>query len=132
MSAIKENMTEVRQNIVSACERSCRNIEDVTLIAVSKTKPVEMLREAYEAGVPHSMGIITGERKLNGGVLLFNAKKIRQEKLQEVFIATRLSLGERKSMDQETFHMVFGDGKVFLKPQYNVMIDKVDYEKKYY
>ena len=58
-------------------------------------------------------------------MLLFNAKKIREEKLQEVFVSTRLSLGERKSMDQETFHLVFGDKKVFLEPRYNVMIDKV-------
>lgn len=90
------------------------------------------LQDNYVAGIPHSIGIVTGEKKLNGGVLLFNAKKIREEKLQEVFVSTRLSLGERKSMDQETFHLVFGDKKVFLEPRYNVMIDKVDYEKKYY
>jgi len=90
------------------------------------------LNDAYVAGVPHSIGIITGEKKINGGILLFNAKKIRDEHLQEVFIKTRESLGERKSMDQETFHMVFGDKKIFLPPKYNVMIDKVDYEKKYY
>ncbi|MBP3604444.1 MAG: hypothetical protein J6J79_09900 [Lachnospiraceae bacterium] len=90
------------------------------------------LNDAYVAGVPHSIGIITGEKKINGGILLFNAKKIRDEHLQKVFIKTRESLGERKSMDQETFHMVFGDKKIFLPPKYNVMIDKVDYEKKYY
>lgn len=90
------------------------------------------LKDYYVAGVPHSLGIITGEKKLNGGVLLFNAAKIRKEKLREVFIRTRQSLGDRKSMDQETFHLVFGDRKLFLKPCYNVMIDKVEYEKKYY
>lgn len=90
------------------------------------------LGEDYVAGVPHSMGIITKERKVNGGVLLFNAKKIRQEKLQEIFVATRLSLGVRKSMDQETFQIVFADKKKFVHPRYNVMMDKVDYEKKYY
>ena len=55
------------------------------------------LQDNYVAGIPHSIGIVTGEKKLNGGVLLFNAKKIREEKLQEVFVSTRLSLGERKS-----------------------------------
>lgn len=90
------------------------------------------LADNYVAGIPHSLGIITGERKLNGGVLLFNAKKIREEKLRDVFIETRLSMGDRKSMDQETFHKVFGNHKVYLAPKYNVMIDKVDYEKKYY
>lgn len=47
---IKENLEEVREKIRQACQRSGRREEDVTLISVSKTKPVEMLREAYEAG----------------------------------------------------------------------------------
>ena len=51
LSTIKDNLTEVRNNIDNACIRSGRDPQDVTLIAVSKTKPVEMLLEAYEAGV---------------------------------------------------------------------------------
>ena len=51
LSTIKDNLTEVRNNIDNACIRSGRDPKDVTLIAVSKTKPVEMLLEAYEAGV---------------------------------------------------------------------------------
>lgn len=47
---IKENLEEVREKIRQACQRSGRREEDVTLISVSKTKPVEMLKEAYEAG----------------------------------------------------------------------------------
>jgi len=90
------------------------------------------LNDNYVAGVAHSLGIVTGEKKLNGGVLLFHAAKIRDEALRDVFISTRQSLGDRKSMDQETFHIVFGDKKVYLAPKYNVMLDKVDYEKKYY
>ena len=47
---IKENLEEVREKIRQACQRSGRREEDVTLISVSKKKPVEMLKEAYEAG----------------------------------------------------------------------------------
>lgn len=47
---IKENLEEVREKIRQACQRSGRREEEVTLISVSKTKPVEMLKEAYEAG----------------------------------------------------------------------------------
>lgn len=36
---VQEQLEEVRQNIRNACERSGRKVEDVTLIAVSKTKP---------------------------------------------------------------------------------------------
>ena len=47
---IRENMEHVRKNIREACEKSGRNPDDVTLIAVSKTKPLPMLEEAYECG----------------------------------------------------------------------------------
>lgn len=48
---IRKNLDSVRKNIVDACTKAEREVSDVTLIAVSKTKPVELLREAYEAGV---------------------------------------------------------------------------------
>ncbi|MDE5891990.1 MAG: YggS family pyridoxal phosphate-dependent enzyme [Acetatifactor sp.] len=48
---IRENLIQIRKNIEKACKRAGRSSEEVLLIAVSKTKPVERLREAYEAGV---------------------------------------------------------------------------------
>lgn len=48
--SIADNLTEVKTRIKAACARSGRNPGDVTLINVSKTKPVSMLMEAYEAG----------------------------------------------------------------------------------
>ena len=47
---IRDNLRTVEENINAACKRSGRARSDVTLIAVSKTKPVEMLREAYDLG----------------------------------------------------------------------------------
>ncbi len=47
---IGENLNLVNQNIQKACGIAGRNISDVTLIAVSKTKPVSMLMEAYKYG----------------------------------------------------------------------------------
>lgn len=47
---LSENLTKVQDNILQACQRSGRNPEEVTLIAVSKTKPVEVLQTAYDAG----------------------------------------------------------------------------------
>ncbi len=49
--SVEENIIEVRKRMAAACERSGRDINDVTLIAVSKTKPVPMLMEAYDAGI---------------------------------------------------------------------------------
>ena len=47
---IKENIKKVENNILQACENVKRDRQEVTLIAVSKTKPVEMLQEAYDYG----------------------------------------------------------------------------------
>lgn len=47
---IKENLNEVRANIEKACLKAGRDPKEVCLIAVSKTKPVEMLQEAYDYG----------------------------------------------------------------------------------
>lgn len=48
---MKEKLENVEERIRAACERAGRNRSEVTLIAVSKTKPVEKLREAYDLGV---------------------------------------------------------------------------------
>ena len=42
---IKNNYMEVESAVTNACEKSNRNRQDVTLIAVSKTKPIELLQE---------------------------------------------------------------------------------------
>lgn len=48
---ICENLTLVNEKIDKACERCGRDREAVTLIAVSKTKPVSALEEAYHYGI---------------------------------------------------------------------------------
>ncbi len=47
---IAENLAQVQKNIEKSCGEINRDPGEVTLIAVSKTKPVEMLKEAYDAG----------------------------------------------------------------------------------
>lgn len=47
---LRENLTIVEQKIQAACDRSGRSRSEVTLIAVSKTKPIEMLQEIYDCG----------------------------------------------------------------------------------
>lgn len=42
---LKDNIAVVRKNIELACERAGRNPEEVTLIAVSKTKPLSDIEE---------------------------------------------------------------------------------------
>ena len=50
-TVLKENLQDVEKRIQAACDRAGRDRSEVTLISVSKTKPVEMLQEAYDLGV---------------------------------------------------------------------------------
>lgn len=47
---VTENLNRIEERIRQACARAGRAREDVTLICVTKTKPIEMLEEAYAAG----------------------------------------------------------------------------------
>lgn len=48
---IVENINEVQEKINAACERAGRNPSEVTLIAVSKTKPISSIEEALQSSV---------------------------------------------------------------------------------
>lgn len=48
---LKENLANVEKNIEQACKNAGRNRNEVTLIAVSKTKPVEMLQKIYDENI---------------------------------------------------------------------------------
>lgn len=45
---VTENLKSIEARIQAACDRAGRDRSEVTLICVTKTKPVEMLREAYD------------------------------------------------------------------------------------
>lgn len=48
---VKENLEEVERRINEACARVNRDRSEVTLIAVSKTKPVSMVEEAMDCNI---------------------------------------------------------------------------------
>jgi hypothetical protein len=49
--SIDTKLHEVERRIESACDRAGRSRGDVTLVGVSKKQPIELLREAYAAGL---------------------------------------------------------------------------------
>ncbi|RDH82884.1 MAG: YggS family pyridoxal phosphate-dependent enzyme [endosymbiont of Galathealinum brachiosum] len=49
-SNIAENLTQIQLNISEYCLKYQRNPQDVKLLAVSKTKPAEDIRKAFDAG----------------------------------------------------------------------------------
>ena len=48
---LKDNLKKVQDNLLSTCKQAGIDPKSVTLIAVSKTKPVEMVNEIYAEGV---------------------------------------------------------------------------------
>ncbi len=56
---IKENLELVEKNIQDACKKAGRDRSEVTLIAVSKTKPVSDIRQAMDCGIT-----VFGENKV--------------------------------------------------------------------
>ena len=57
--SIRENLLEVEEKIQAACKRAGRDRSEVTLIAVSKTKPVSDIRQAMDCGIK-----VFGENKV--------------------------------------------------------------------
>jgi PLP dependent protein len=51
ISSIAENLERVRARIARAAKRAGRSASEITLVAVSKTFPVEAIRAAYDAGM---------------------------------------------------------------------------------
>jgi pyridoxal phosphate enzyme (YggS family) len=49
--SIAENIALMRERIAAAARRAGRNPDEITLMGVSKTFPVESIREAYAAGL---------------------------------------------------------------------------------
>jgi pyridoxal phosphate enzyme (YggS family) len=50
MSEVAQQLQEIRARIAAACARSGREVDEVTLIAVTKTFTAERIREAVDAG----------------------------------------------------------------------------------
>ncbi|QQR46914.1 YggS family pyridoxal phosphate-dependent enzyme [Myxococcus xanthus] len=48
--SVAERLASVRERVAAACARAGRPVESVTLVAVSKLKPADLIREAYAAG----------------------------------------------------------------------------------
>ncbi|MGB1198915.1 MAG: YggS family pyridoxal phosphate-dependent enzyme [Thalassotalea sp.] len=50
MMCIKDNIAAVNLQIESACQQANRSPKQVTLLAVSKTKPIDMIEQIYQTG----------------------------------------------------------------------------------
>mgnify|MGYP006278242401 CR=1 FL=1 len=53
LEAVQERVRSVRERIAKACERSGRSVDDVTIVAISKTFPMQAIDSGKAAGLDH-------------------------------------------------------------------------------
>lgn len=53
MEKIAERLESVKARLARAAERAGRSPDEITLVAVTKTHPVDLIRKAYDLGVRH-------------------------------------------------------------------------------
>lgn len=79
----------------------------------------------YIAGVPSIEMAYSDKKMINAGIMLFNAKKMREDGMSTKLIEVRRGLGDRGSMDQQTFNLVMKDRTGILPLKYNYIPDKI-------
>lgn len=90
---VVSNLEVIRKNIKAACEKSNRNPEDITLIAVTKYVTIERTQEAIEAGLEN-----LGENRTEEFVK--KHEKLKDERINWHFIGTLQSRKARDVVDQ--------------------------------
>lgn len=110
MTKMQERLEQVQNRIQRVCARVGRNADDITILAVSKTKPAEQVISAYEAGLRNF-----GENRFQEC-----PEKIRQ--VEEV-------LGEEKQDIHWHFIGHLQSNKVRKVLEYFPMIQSLDSEK---
>ena len=48
---VSENILKIKQKIWEVCQKVGRNPDEITIVAVTKTVPVEKIKEAINAGI---------------------------------------------------------------------------------
>ncbi|WP_375741061.1 YggS family pyridoxal phosphate-dependent enzyme [Pseudomonas boanensis] len=115
MSTIAENIAKVRARIREAAQASGRDFASIGLLAVSKTKPADAIREAYASGVTdfgenYLQEALTKQVELADlplswhfiGPIQSNKTKLIAEHFHWVHSVDRLKIAERLSAQRPT------------------------------
>lgn len=77
------------------------------------------LGDNYAAAVKELYCIKQDDGCVNAGIMLFNARKMRDDGMRDILVTKRRSLGNRSSMDQQTYNLVIKDSIYYLTICYN-------------
>ena len=83
------------------------------------------LGDHYAAGVKELANIENPTGNINAGIMLFNARRMRDEKLNLKLREVRRSLGDRGSMDQQTYNIVTGKDYLYQDIKFNCIPPKL-------
>lgn len=83
------------------------------------------LEDNYAAAVKEVSYLKKDEGLINAGIMLFNAKKMREDGMRDILVAKRKSLGDRGSMDQQTYNIVIRGKIRYLSIIYNCIPSKL-------
>lgn len=106
-------------------------LDSDTLITADFSEFLSADLEGYYAAVVKDISAIfrgdaenidAGLNYFNSGMMLLNAKKMREDNVKEKLINTRLSLNSKRFMDQDTFNIVFKNSVKFADPKYNYLV----------
>lgn len=73
----------------------------------------------YAAAVKELYCMKKDDGCINAGIMLFNARKMREDGMRDILVAQRRALGDRSSMDQQTYNMVIKDRLCYVSIVYN-------------
>ncbi|MDD7027477.1 MAG: glycosyltransferase family 8 protein [Lachnospiraceae bacterium] len=73
----------------------------------------------YAAAVKELYCMKKDDGCINAGIMVFNAKKMREDGMRDILVAERKSLGNRSSMDQQTYNRVIKNHIYYLSIIYN-------------
>ena len=73
MGTVEQNLIEVKRRVSLACSRARRDVDSITILAVSKGRTVELLKQALDAGITD-----IGENRVQEGTLKYNALSASQ------------------------------------------------------
>ena len=62
VSTIRDNLQKVQERVVAAAERSGRSSDEITVVTVSKTWPIDVVQSAVDAGAT-----VLGENRVQEG-----------------------------------------------------------------
>ena len=71
------------------------------------------------AAAPQTVLVGTDDKKISAGILLLDAKRMRDEHARDRLVETRRSLGDQRSMDQQSFNLLLGNDMAYLPLRYN-------------